>query len=249
MKTRWILALVIFATLFHSFAASGFVVYSTLGDAGQYNSNYAYTIGGGSYVGYQGRANRFVPSAGGLLEGIEVAIGYVSSPELVDVWLTADDGAYFQPGAMLASGSVMTPAPFGSQAGLTLFAPPNPVMLTAGTPYWVAVMPHSGSTYSAWYDAWNGASGATATTHDGGVTWGVNSINPLSAFRVSVVPEPSSVAMGAAALIAAMIARRRRDGMRSAGFVKDARAAAATGLTDTGAHGVTCPTTPTPRNF
>ena len=184
------------------------VAFTTLDAGGSYSATGGTTISGSAY-GYQGFGNLFVPSVSGTLDSIGIALANTGSPDLVDVQLRLDSGNGFPTGATLASGSVMTVGYLGTTStALSIFTPSTPVMLSAGTAYWLLATPHSSTSFDVWNDATTGVLGELAGTSDG-VNWGIGPNQPLSAFQVSVVvPEPSCFALTLGGLI--MIAWQRR---------------------------------------
>lgn len=185
------------------------VAYTTLDDAGAYNAFAGSNVG---RPGYQGYGNAFAPSISGLLANIEVGINHVYTPELVDVQVRLDNGAGFPLATTLVSGTLTTAGFFGATStALATFTPSAPLYLTAGTGYWLLLTPHTSANFDVWNDNSIGAMGGIASTHDG-VTWGAGPPQWQSAFRVNVVvvPEPSTLALGAAGIGILAIFRCRR---------------------------------------
>jgi len=184
-------------------AAAPQVAFSTIdGSGGSY-------FAGGSVVGgsaFQGPADRFVPSVSGLLSSVQLGLRYIETPQSVQVQIRADD-ALGWPGAILASGIVT--ASTSDTFSLTSFVPANPVQLSTGTGYWAAVLPLSSDTFLAWGQSLY-ANGTLAMSQDGGGSWGIGPPpQRLDAFRVNVIPEPSTLALlGPGALALAMMRRR-----------------------------------------
>jgi hypothetical protein len=186
------------------------VAYTTLDDAGAYNAFAGSNVG---RPGYQGYGNAFAPSISGLLANIEVGINHVYTPKLVDVQIRLDNGAGFPLATTLTSGTLTTAGFFGATStALATFTPSAPLYLTAGTGYWLLLTPHTSSNWDVWNDNSIGAMGGIASTSDGGVIWGAGSQQWQSAFRVNVVvvPEPSTLALGAAGIGILAIFRCRR---------------------------------------
>jgi MYXO-CTERM domain-containing protein len=182
------------------------VAYTTLDSAGNYNAYGGTSIGGPSP---QGHANQFVPAIGGLLSSIEIGVTYVNAPELVDVQLRQDNGNGFPYGTILASSALTVTTPFGlNGTSLVEFAPSTPVTLATDTAYWLILLPHSGSSFDVWNDSF-GTYGPIGSTTDGGATWGIGPPQLQNAFRVNVVPEPSSLALGVLGLGGLACLRRR----------------------------------------
>lgn len=207
------LSLLAGAFVFSTFESSATVAFSTLEAGGGYSGASGTAISGSADTsGYQGFGNEFAPTVSGELDNIGIALAYVynvSQPELVDVQLRLDSGGS-PTGPILASGSVMTDGYFGSSStALSTFSPSTPVSLTAGTDYWLLITPSSSSSVDVWNDETSGMPGNFAATRDGS-TWAVgpDQNQPLNAFQVIVVPEPSCLALALGGLM--LIAARRQ---------------------------------------
>jgi len=186
-------------------------VFNTLGAGSTYDPS------GGQFVTgttYQGIANAFAPSASGDLLMIELGIS------------RADDGANGQfilelrlpdamnrPGAIIASGELTTVNTIGfSNTALTTFNYSGPsVALVSGQTYWLTLQPQNAATNVIW-NFGAGQTGSITSTNNG-TTYGAPFTGTLSAFRVSIVPEPATYAFclaGAGLFLGARRLRRPR---------------------------------------
>jgi len=209
MKTAWKLSLACLITAGGLALGRGDtsltsqIAFSTIDGSG---GNY---FPGGNVVGgssFQGPADRFVPSVSGALGSVELGLRYIGTPQSVRVEIRADDQLGW-PGNILSSGIVT--ATTSDTFSLTSFVPPNPVQLSTGTGYWVAVLPLASDTFLAWGQSLY-ADGTIATSYNGGATWGIGPPpQRMDAFRVNVVvPEPSALALLGAGTLALVIQRR-----------------------------------------
>lgn len=154
-------------------------------------------------------AMSFTPSQGGPLSDVWFVTCLLVGDNELDVWVMNDtDGhpgsvleSWHFSGAMGAWGEIIPPThPVGD--GTTLLA--------AGTQYWLAVSATGPDAYAGWY--WNdtGDVGTVASRTDLG-NWNTLADVTRGAFRVAVVPEPTTLSfLGLASL--GMIRRRRRRG-------------------------------------
>jgi hypothetical protein len=201
--------LLIIAVLLFTARAPAAVAFTSLTPDGYYDNGTGRSIyGASSSNGYLAEADLFIPSAGGLLTSVELALHYsqYSSPpgDQVDIRLTLDLNdpvhGHIPSSTILAAGTVTLPSDFGN-FGLTTFTPSTSVLLSAGTMYWVVVLPHFTNTFGVWNVNYIGKSGPIAVSTDG-VNWLQNPNALMDAFRVNVgpVPEPSSAALLTTAL-------------------------------------------------
>ena len=155
---------------------------------------------GGANCGDQGAANRFTSLLTYDLTEIDLAIANEAGSNSATVELL--DSAGITPGSTVLESWVTgaLPAYTGNPGANTVLTDHAGVVLTAGTDYWVAVLPAQTSAYpfnDAWFDSQSGPNTAQAEFH--GSSW--TTIGGSSyAFAVDgtqagtgTVPEPASL--------------------------------------------------------
>jgi PEP-CTERM motif-containing protein len=176
--------------------------YSTIDALGHYDDSLAVAINRSLTYGYQDVGNSFVPTVSGVVSSIEVGITvYVPLNGPLNLRLASNASGNLPAATSLLSGSVANgpiPQPPWS---LATFSPSTPVSITAGTTYWLVMSPTAENTEAGWYFNSAGINGRTTYRNAPIAPWSVTPNGSLSAFRVNVlVPEPSSLALGAMAL-------------------------------------------------
>lgn len=192
------------------------VAFTTLDSLGNHWQNAGIRISGASAwpIGYEAYASQFVPLKSGTLSSIELGLAYspwAGPDSQVDVRLSLATGGLPLSTPVLASGTLTTPTVFGA-GGLTSFIPSTSVQLETGKAYWLTLTPHSDTTASTWcnpnYDI-NGTFAYTSPYGPGGLAWYTGTGAGLKAFRVNVVPEPSTLTLlGLGAIVTVMMRRR-----------------------------------------
>lgn len=195
--------------------ASAAVVFTSLAADGSYDSGTGRGINGSAWMyGYAAEADQFMPSASGTLSSIELGLHYAlfssAAGDQVDVRLALDVNdplsGHIPSATSLTAGTLTLNTSFGYSDLLT-FTPTNVVSLTAGTPYWVVILPHFTTTVADWNANSIGKSGPVAISLNGS-SWLQNPIEPMDAFRVNTVPEPSTYSLVLLGLAGALKLRR-----------------------------------------
>jgi len=178
--------------------------HNTNGGFGYHNADPGSQISGPNIFGeeYLGEAMQFTSLASGELTSVDLAL-WLSAGQ-VDVVL----GAGLTPGLTELDSWTMISPPNGysnsSEFMPTHLAANENVQLTAGTTYWLEVLPDTQSTLAGWYSNSTGAVGARDSSDD--CVW-TPQIGGYGAFDVSVTPEPFTLGLGAAGI--ALAIRRR----------------------------------------
>lgn len=191
------------------------VVFTTLkpnstydGGAGQFVS--------GSNNGFQSIANAFTPNFSGNLISIDIGIS-IADPDAngsISLRLNPNDPSTNRPNTSidLASGGLVTMTIYGtSDSALVTFNYSGPALsLAAGQVYWLSLAPANPNTNVVWHFGGAGVRGSISNSTNG-TSYNAPFTGDLSAFRVNVVPEPSTYALAAAGagFLYAFIRRRR----------------------------------------
>lgn len=192
-------------------ARADLVTFNTFGDGDSSDLRAGYSIGGGLKEG-----NQFSPSVSGALSKIDVGLSYLSGSHSVNFSLFSDIGN--APGTLLESFSVNSSAMFGTCCSIeTLTSADNP-FLTAGDEYWL-IASSGADSVNPWHYNSIGASGKRyingVVSDDTDASFRVfvgespiSSTQPIALGIPNPIPEPSSVALLAAILLAVGVAVR-----------------------------------------
>ncbi len=182
-------------------AAAQTVVFSNLGAGGSYSTTAAVWVG--DDVSNQSIGYRFTASGSGTLNSIELALQRGGATGYLTLGLyTAGSSA---PATLLQSWTIAD----ALSSSLTYVPSFTPTTLNAGDSYYLCAAVQTGLPAWMWYNNSNSATGVRVVSMNGGA-WINEGIQPQGAFRVSVVPEPSTYAVlcGVAAL--GLVVWRRR---------------------------------------
>ncbi len=192
----------------------GGTLYSNLGSGSNvYDPNNNYGVGGAYsplFGGYNAWAFSFTPDTSGPVAQIDIPLWQYGGPDSVVLELLGD--ASGAPGTVLESWTV----PVLPQVGMGITCCTLETVLgsgtsslTAGTQYWIAVLPGTDSTWVAWPRNSTSALGTAYSDYGSGYL-NDGSGWPLGAFEIrdtAATPEPASFALVAGALV--IIARAR----------------------------------------
>lgn len=216
MKRMLSAAFVFVGAICLGITASAADAFTNYGPSGAYDAALSDSwLIGGPGGGAESIAEQFTSEASGSLDSVTVSIGHGSGGTSWVASLRNDNGADNVGPATLTSWTFTFAAP-ASTGGSTVTLPyvGPPISLLAGTKYWVAVVAGSDDLSGAWF--WNSTGdgapiyrGRQSFSLDGGVTWTNFFTGPRSVFKVSVVPEPATLATFAVGVVGLLLCRRR----------------------------------------
>jgi hypothetical protein len=184
--------------------ADNLVFYSTLGSGADVydSSNNGWPIYGAASPdgpGYQyALADPFTPINTGYFTELDIALSYVNGDNSVVVDLMSNE-IPLGPGSVLDSWVVSDLPPTQTCCTLQMLSSTasTPLLLTANTPYWVAVFPGGSDTYAGWDTNSTGVDTTIYANYGNG--WTIDSGGPAGAFEVqgdtSLAPEPSTLSL------------------------------------------------------
>lgn len=180
------------------------VIFSDFGPGGTYDPNVGFVISGElsptfTYVTW---GMPFTPSGEFLLSQIDIALATFPESTLpVIVTLNADNAG--TPGSALMTWTVTDLPPSGTCCSAAMLEASSPLLLSAGTQYWVVAVPQSAETFAEWNGNSIGVTGTAAMQNTPGGSWIFTNLYPLGAFAVSGIPlpEPANGRLAGASLI------------------------------------------------
>jgi hypothetical protein len=191
-------------------AMAGVVVFSDLGPPCD-----VYDSTGGSLVAESSiiAEEFFVEGVGSVpVVQVDLAVGYVLSSDSFNaaIYTATSNGAIDVPGAPVASWDDLATNTAVNTCCALISQTVTNVDLTADQSYFMVLGPvSSGNTFDEWFDNSQGVDGLVLTSNDGGNTWTARA-DTLPAFDVLSAPEPGSLFLFGAGLIAILCVRRRR---------------------------------------
>jgi hypothetical protein len=216
MKRMLSAAFALVGTLCLGIAANAADAFTNYGSSGAYDAapSDAWLIGGPG-GGAESIAEQFTSAVSGALDSVTVSLGYGSGGTSWVASLRNDNGADNVGLTTFTSWTFTHTAPTSTGGGTITLPYTGPtISLLAGTKYWVAVVAGSDDLSGAWF--WNSTGdgapvyrGRQSFSLDGGVTWTNFFTGPRSVFKVSVVPEPATLATFATGLAGLVLSRRR----------------------------------------
>lgn len=199
---NWLFAALATAAFAFAAPAQAAVVVDTFGSGNTFDNSYLYTVGN-TGIDYAAAAASFTLAADGIVDDIAVA-AQANNFTLV---ITGDNAGF--PGSVLATIST----------GFTVdgYIEFNPsVALSAGT-YWLLMAAPEDAPFGGWYPSSEFMFSGFRQSSDNGATWEWGGIGMgwPAAYRIGVsearaVPEPATLALLGAGIVAAGLMRRRK---------------------------------------
>ena len=182
-------------------ASAQTVVFSNLGSGGSYSTTTG--VGVGDVFQNQSVGYRFTASDSGTLNSIELALERVGATGNLTLGLYTEGSS--APATLLQSWTI----DYAYKSSLTYVPSFAPTTLNAGDSYYLCAAVPTGLPAWEWYNNNTSAAGQRVVSMNGGA-WVNEGTRPQGAFRVTVVPEPSTYAafFGVAAL--GLVVWRRR---------------------------------------
>ena len=215
-------AFAIWGSLCLGISANADDAFSNYGPSGAYDvtPGHSWLIGGPG-GGTESIAAQFTSAVSGSLDTVTVSLGYGSGGTSWVASLRDDNGADNVGPTTLTSWTFPFTAPTSTGGGtITLTYAGSPIPLVAGTKYWVAVVAGSDDLSGAWW--WNSTGdgapvyqGRQSFSLDGGVTWTNFFTGPRPVVKVTVVPEPATLAMQAVGVVGLVLCRKRASSAQS----------------------------------
>lgn len=193
------------------------VVFSNFGPGNTYLGNTGWTVVNISALGghIEESVSFTVPIGEALrLDMVEIAIGHLFGPNLLDARLHADSGGT-GPGAVLEMITVvdqMLPMPTEPNVNnpLVVLGFSGASVLQPGGQYWISVSTATTEkSWAAWNENITGDQGLRAYRVDGSA-WNLHAGNPRGAFRVHASPVPGPAGVMALGVAGSVAARERR---------------------------------------
>jgi len=190
--SRWrglTIPLIAFALAAASSAGAQLVVFNNFGPGNLYMFGSGWPEGGPkagwvhpSIVGF-----RFLPSASGTLDKVELALSLDEGLNLATVYLVGDSSGHPDTGNVLESWITTSMPPHGQNNPPLVFPSVSHPMLNIGAPYWIYVDAtyHSPFTVAVWDANVTAGPAGVAISYDRGATWFVGNATQ-GAFRVTV---------------------------------------------------------------
>lgn len=209
---RWTLLALVAAVCVCSLPAAAGTIFDDFSAGNSYNCCNGWTVSGpSSPPGQFISANQFTAGSSGTVNEIDLAVGLVVGSGAGTVSLYTVSGGL--PGTLLGSWNYTAHQPFGNCCAIEQVNIAGGPSLTNGTAYYM-VLTATGSTWNAWNQNTEGATGIDLFSTDGGNSWNNNGIQTLGAFRVlsgeNGVPEPGTFVMLGSGVLAAAGAFRRK---------------------------------------
>jgi hypothetical protein len=191
--------------------ASAVSVYDNFGPGDTYDTGAGWPVVGPTNGFTLEAAMRFAPSGNYSFVAADLAAGLVSGTNSITVTLASDNSG--APGAAIET--------FHFDNAMGAFGDANPPLqadsvthptLDSGVTYWL-VASATGDTYAIWNDSLSDTSGAASQNLSDGLGWSFYPGETTGAFRITAVPEPASLGLFGAGMLAAIglhLARKRR---------------------------------------
>ena len=186
------------------------VVFSNFGPGMTFNTAQAWNVSGINFFAGRVVAQSFTPSANFTLNSLQLAMGIIDGPNILQVMLMTSSGGL--PGTIVETITLTNAvAPIGTGGIVIANSALNP-LLSAGTQYWIVAFAPDDNTLMGWNLSLGDFSSPVLLNGSHSVNGPWEFSGPRGAFQVNgaLVPEPATLLLLSLPLALLALKRRKR---------------------------------------